>query len=48
MPGTSIQDSVTIHFTTLGILDGTQTVPLGWATLDTAAPTSAACAAPIQ
>ena len=43
-PGTSIQDSVTVHFTTLGILHGTQTVPLGWATVDMAAPSHADCA----
>jgi hypothetical protein len=44
LPGFSEQDSVTVHFTALGVFHGTQTVPLGEAAAAMAAPTRAACA----
>jgi hypothetical protein len=43
-PGLTEQDAVTIHFSMLGLFDGTQTVPLGTAGVAIASPTKAACA----
>lgn len=42
-PGFGSQDSVTLHFTSLGVFHGTQTVSLGDMTVNMAAPTRADC-----